>query len=236
MKTYARSALAWTCFAGLCVPFLSGASGGCDRFIGDTYDVDAKGIPAFVGTDYIELAKIGHISKFRSGVGHSYTDDFESCRSMKHYFEPKEDVDWSTVKVLSPVAGSVARLDEEWIGTQVRIRSRRYPAFEFILFHVNLSGPLHVGDAVAAGQELGTLVGTQSLSDIAVKVNTPRGTKMVSYFSVLTDDVFGQYQARGLASREDAIIPEDVRDAHPLTCSGETFADGGTLENWVTLN
>jgi hypothetical protein len=214
MKKHARSALAWTCFAGLCVPFLSGASGGCDRFIGGTYDVDANGIPAFVGTDYIELAK----------------------RSMKHYFEPKEDVDWTAVRVFSPVAGSVARLDEEWVGTQVRIRSRRYPAFEFILFHVNLSGPLHVGDAVAAGQQLGTLVGTESLSDIAVKVNTPRGTKMVSYFSVLTDDVFRQYQARGLASREDAIISKDVRDAHPLTCSGETFADGGTLENWVTLN
>lgn len=48
-------------------------------------DVDSNGIPRFVQTDYIELAKIDRISRFRSGEGHDYSDNFESCRSMKHY-------------------------------------------------------------------------------------------------------------------------------------------------------
>ena len=54
----------------------------------DFYDIDAKGIPQFAGVDYIELAKISRISKFRSGIGHDYSDDFEQCRSMKHYYMP----------------------------------------------------------------------------------------------------------------------------------------------------
>lgn len=40
----------------------------------------------FITTDYIELDKIDRVSKFRSGIGHDYRDDAESCRSMKHYF------------------------------------------------------------------------------------------------------------------------------------------------------
>ena len=54
----------------------------------DVYDVDLYGIPKFVNINYIELYKIYCISKFRSAIGHDYSDDFESCRSMKHYFHP----------------------------------------------------------------------------------------------------------------------------------------------------
>ena len=48
------------------------------------YDIAANGVPRFVSADFTELAKIEQISKFRSGFGHSYTDGFENCRSMKH--------------------------------------------------------------------------------------------------------------------------------------------------------
>ena len=47
-------------------------------------DDDNVEIPQFVDVNYIELEKISKISKFRSGMGHDYSDDFESCRSMKH--------------------------------------------------------------------------------------------------------------------------------------------------------
>jgi hypothetical protein len=41
------------------------------------------------------------------------------------------------------------------------------------------------------------------------------------------------YQARGLNSRNDAIISKAERDADPIACQGEEeFADGGNLENW----
>ena len=200
-----------------------------------TYDVDALGIPKFVEADYIELGKIEGISKFRSSEGHDYSDDFESCRSMKHYFVPG-DVDWSTIKIFSPVKGTVFRIFQEWAGKQVWIKSEEYPAFYFCIFHVNLAYPLNVGDAVTAGQQLGTHIGPQTLSDIAVWVNTPSGRKLVSYFDVIADSVFQNYQARGVNSRDVMIISKEARDADPLTCDGEEFTTRGTLESWVYLD
>lgn len=219
-------------FLSICIMVIAGCG-----WLGDTYDVDKNGIPKFAGVDYIELGKIYRISKFRSGIGHDYSDNFESCRSMKHYFDPKSDVDWSTIKIFSPVKGTVSKIHQEWAGgTQVKIKSEEYPAFYFIIFHVNLTNPLNVGYVITAGQQLGTHIGSQTWSDIAVDVNTPSGWKLVSYFDVMSDSVFQGYQARGLSSRSDSIISREERDADPLTCSGETFTNSGTLENWVTLN
>jgi hypothetical protein len=204
----------------------------------ETYDLNANGIPRFVQSDYIELGKIERISRFRSGVGHDYSDGFESCRCMKHYFQPSNTVNWASIQIRSPVAGTVSRLDQENLagsGTQIRIKSRDFPAFCFILFHVRTNGLVLVGDSVSAGQLLGTHIGTQSTSDIAVGVNTPTGWRLVSYFEVMTDSVFATYQARGINSRTDAIISEELRDTDPLTCNGGRFASPGNLPNRVTL-
>ncbi len=202
----------------------------------DMYDVEGKGIPQFVEADYIELAKIARLSRFRSGEGHDYSDDFESCRSMKHYFEPAGAVDWAGVRIHSPVAGTVDRLEQEWAGTQVRIQSREFPAFYFIVFHVKLGKPLTVGESLAAGQVLGTHVGNETTSDIAVGVNTPKGWKLVSYFEVMADALFDRYRLRGLSARSDAIISKEARDNQPLACTGETFQSPGTIANWVPLH
>jgi hypothetical protein len=201
-----------------------------------TYDIDADGIPRFAAADYINLGSIHRISKFRSGVGHDYWDSVESCRSLKHYFEPAAGVVWSAVRVYSPVDGAVVRTNEEWAGAQVHVQSDDYPAFTFILFHVSLSEPLAVGDTVAAGQQLGTHIGTQTMSDVAVGVSTPNGWRLVSYFDVMTDSVFAAYKARGVTARSDVVISKEARDADPLTCDGEAFADEGNLENWVILD
>src|ERR1035441_5603408 len=152
----------------------------------ETYDLNSNGIPRFVKSDYIELGKIERISRFRSGVGHDYSDDFESCRSMKHYFQPSNTVNWASIQIRSPVPGTVSRLDQEQLagsGTQIRIKSRDFPAFYFILFHVQTNSPISVGDSVSAGQLLGTHIGSQTTSDIAVGVNTPTGWKLLSYFT-----------------------------------------------------
>lgn len=202
----------------------------------DPYDVDAHGIPKFVSFNYIELPKVERISKFRSSEGHDYSDTFESCRSMKHYFNPKSTIDWSTIKIFSPVSGTVSRMFDEWAGTQVQIRSPAYRAFFFIIFHVNLSSPLSVGDTVSEGQQLGTHIGSQTMSDIAVGVNTPTGWKLVSYFEVMTDTLFQQYQARGVSARSDVTISKAARDADPLTCNGDTITTTGSLGSWVNLN
>jgi hypothetical protein len=155
---------------------------------------------------------------------------------MKHYFEPKDTVNWATVKIWSPVKGTVFKMYQEWAGTQVQIKSDANPAFYFIIFHVTLSESLNVGDKVSAGQLLGTHFGSATMSDIAVGVSTPKGWQLVSYFDVMTDSVFHGYQLRGLGSRSDAIISKSARDSDTLRCSGDTFLNTGTLENWVTLN
>jgi len=204
----------------------------------ETYDLNSSGIPRFVESDYIELAKIERISRFRSGVGHEYSDTFESCRSMKHYFQPSNTVNWASIQIRSPVAGTVSRLDQERLvggGTQMRIISRDFPAFCFILFHVRTNGLVSVGDSVSAGHLLGTHIGTQSMSEIAVGASTPTGWRLVSYFDVMTDSMFATYRARGINSRIDVIIPKEARDTAPLACKGGEFTSPGNLPNWVRL-
>jgi len=207
------------------------------------YDVDLNGIPRFIAEGGIELEKIQKVSKFRSGEGHDYSDDFESCRSMKHYFYPEDGVDRATVKIFSPVNGVVIGTTEEWDGpelwkgTVVGIKAKDYEAFHLAIFHINLNNPLNVGDIVTAGQELGKsqkVSGT--VSDFAVGVHTPNGYKLLSYFDVMTNSLFQDYQARGVVSRDEAIISKEERDADPLTCDGEEFVGSGNLENRIILN
>ncbi len=214
---------------------------GCDKKKQDSSLVSTPNdsaiaiIPHFVGTEYIELNKIGRISKFRSSVGHDYHDDFEQCRSMKHYFEPKSSVDWSGIKLVAPVSGTVSRMFEEWAGTQVQIQSKKYPTIFFIIFHIQLAAPLQVGDMLIAGQLLGTHIGSQTMSDMAVGVTTVKGWALISYFDVLSDSLFQQYQARGVTKRSDMIITKEVRDADTLKCAGDAFLGSGVIEDWVVL-
>ncbi len=205
--------------------------------VAPTYDVDALGVPQFAAHDYIDLAAIQRISRFRSAIGHDAHDDFEACRSMKHYFQPRGAIDWGTVAVSSPLQGIVETTRTESAGLQVVIRSTAYPAFLVTIFHLNPSLSLTQGTALASGQPLGTHIGRQTMSDIAVGVNTPRGFKLVSWFQIMTEAVFQTYLARGVASRESAIITRAERDADPLTCSGETFVStgSGAIADWLDL-
>ena len=222
---------------------------GCDKKTtspgdGATWDIDAKGIPKFVNTNYIDLDAIARISRFRSAYGHDYSHDdaVETCRSMKHYFWPTggnpgewHSTPWVTIPIASPVRGTVAKLAPEFEGTQIWITSRDYPAFEFRIFHVGLTLALAVGDTVGEGQVLGHHGGDGTMSDIAVRVSTPNGWRLISCFDVMTDFLFQSFQTRGIASRAELIITKEDRDADPLTCSGETFTSAGQLPNWVDL-
>ncbi len=198
------------------------------------YDVDAWGIPRFADSDYIQSDKILRVSKFRSGIGHNYVDDFETCSSMKHYFQPRGDVDWSGVRIFSPADGTVSGIIEEWMGTQVWIQSRDYPDFEFRIFHIRLADSLAVGQALDSGRFLGTHIDDRTYSDIAVWARTPGNRmKLVSWFDVMTDSVFDRFRSRGAVLRSDFIIPKEARDTDPL-CSGGMLIEGN-LENWVVL-
>lgn len=202
-----------------------------------TWDIETQGIPKYVNTNYIEIDKIYEISKFRSGYGHNYSDAFEQCRSMKHYFEPKSNVDWSTIKIVSPISGTITRLDEEWAGTKLEIMSDEHPAFRFQIFHIYNSFNVKLNDHVVAGQQLGTHIGSQTMSDISVIVNDPtQQGKLISYFDVISDSVFNEYKKRGVQNRDDLIISKETRDANPLSCNGDMFTSADVLSNWVILN
>lgn len=190
-----------------------------------TYDLASQAIPRFVSADYTDLSKIEYLTYLRSSAGHDYVDDFETCRSMKHYYETTTP--GSTIPIYAPLSGTIVGLTSEsggGGGHQVALRDPDHPAFTVIIFHVNLNKTYQLGEAVTAGQNLGTVGG-----DIAVGVNTPQGYRLISYFEVLQDSVFTTYQARGVASRSALTLSAAQRDADPLTCSGETFTSVGTL-------
>ena len=207
-----------------------------------TYDIDAHGIPQFATSDCIELSKIARVSRFRSGEGHDYSDDFESCRSMKHYYFPKDGVDRHSVKIYSPVSGVVICTTDEWDGdlwkgTAVNIRPFGYEAFDVALYHMNPTDTLFVGDTVWADQQIGTSQKEDgTVTDMVVGLHVPAGYKYISFFQAITDDVFHRYELRGASSRDEFIITKEDRDADPLTCNGQQFTDSGHIENWVYLN
>ena len=193
--------------------------------------------PAFVTTNYFPLDQIGWVSKFRSGVGHDYSDDHESCRSMKHYFYPFDELDWSSVEIRSPVAGRVLETEEEWAGTRVVIESSEFPEIRFTLFHVALLVPLADEVTLGEGEVIGVHVGEQTFMDIAVAVHADGDWRLISYFDVMADSLWSEYAARGgVSSRADLIITRAQRDAEPLCCTEGQFDENAPPEDWVALD
>lgn len=200
------------------------------------WDVATQGIPRITTHNHIDLAYISQVSRFRSGVGHDYWDDFESCRSMKHYFMPPQNSSAKDIGIYAPFDGSIVRMTPEWAGVQIEIASTANPAFAAVLFHVNPSAGMVVGTTLAGGQRIGTHIGQETMHDITIQVSEKGGRRLVPLFETMTDAVFALYQARGMATREEGTITKAERDASPLTCIGEFFTDSGTLPNWVILN
>ena len=203
-------------------------------------------IPKFVNSNYLDLNKIEKISNFRSGMGHDYSDDFESCRSMKHYFNPNVE-DYSLIEIFSPVDGIVTSMVES-NGIRINIKSSEYPEYQFIIFHVALLPEIGIGDMVSEGQLIGNHINNSTISDIAVQRYVLHEgifkTQLLSYFEVMTDEHFnGNYLGPEISNRSDLIISSTERDVNPLQCEGEEFfgethADGGygSLSNWTQLN
>ncbi|MHC5011943.1 MAG: M23 family metallopeptidase [Planctomycetota bacterium] len=208
-------------------------------------------VTQFVSQDFTDLSKIQEISLFRSAAGHDYSDACESCRSMKHYYNPMDPYrDNGLLPIYAPVDGMVISVQDEGHGAspgltnkQVRIRSTLHPEYTFILFHVDLdSAAIAPGAMLSAGDLVGHAhMWYPDLSefahdfDIAVRYHTLFGERYVSFFDVMTDVLFASYQVRGVPSRAHLVLTEAMRDADPLTCIGETFTSSGTLPVWFIL-
>jgi hypothetical protein len=207
-----------------------------------------EAIPRFATALYLDLAHVERISRFRSGVGHDYSDSRESCRSMKHYLcpvpcpgsgapPPSGPVPlWTELEVRSPITGTVLRMDaEQTFGTQLVLQPEGHPDILVKIFHVAPASEIEPGSTIVAGQRLGTHASTQTMSDIAVQHDRSDGYRLLSFFDTLTDDAFAPLAARGIASREALQISLAERDAAPLSCDGQRFMAADTLEEWVPL-
>ena len=70
-------------------------------------------LPKFITASHIKLTDIALVSKFRSSAGHDFSDSFEVCCSMKHYFMPIDEYGTRfTQPIYSPVDGIVLYLSE----------------------------------------------------------------------------------------------------------------------------
>jgi hypothetical protein len=201
------------------------------------WDIDLLGVPHFVTADYIASELFTRISYFRSNHGHDYSDEREQCRSMKHYYDIAQVVGPDDVAIYAPVTGEVVRVQaEQSFGTQLQIRPDAQPAFTVIIFHVLLDAPILEGDRVVSGTRIGRHIGAQTSSDVAIRVQTPTESRLVSYFDALSEPVWAKYSARGITSRGEFAISRAARDADPLTCdTSGGFVALGALPRWVVL-
>lgn len=203
--------------------------------------IDVNNPPKFIQANFIDLSKIYSVSKFRSGEGHDFSGNGETCRSMKHYFTPQIDTtikpqkaaDGRTIppqpdgvhdiNIFSPVDGTITDITQERlpVGEQIYIQPSNAPDFTVRLFHVYKIDGIKTGAAVKAGQKIGVISG-YSTTDIAVEGGRDQ---FVSYFQVMPDNIFAAYQERGAATRNDFIISKDYRDAHPIPCNQEKDGD-----------
>lgn len=203
--------------------------------------VDVNNPPKFIQADFIDLSKIYSISKFRSAQGHDFSGNGETCRSMKHYFNPQVDTSVKPEKaadgrsippqpdgthdidIFSPVDGVIKDIAQERmpVGEQIYIEPANAKEFTVRLFHVYKSEGITKGSTLKAGQKIGVISG-YSTTDIAIEGGREQ---FVSYFQVMPDSVFAAYKKRGADSRDDFIISKAYRDAHPIPCDQGSQSD-----------
>ena len=189
--------------------------------------------PQFCTSDFINLNKIEQISVFRSFEGHDYSDSYEHNLSMKHYFTPYPNV--TSVEIYSPCKGSISKIFQEQngVGNQVQIQVADHPEYTVIIFHLNVTDGLAVGNSVEAGQQIGTASQEQG-TDIAVSKSIFFANELFSYFDVMTDSVFAHYQARGVTDRSEMIRSAEMAQEMQKTYSFNSVPP--YTEEWVTLN
>ena len=206
----------------------------------DKSQTGLSSLPRFVHHNCIELEKIAKISKFRSGVGHDFSrgnNETNSCRSMKHYFEPVgidelfwsryhngniSRSDWPEVRYFAPVSGTITdmRPARNMFGekeNQFILVSEEYPDIRFGFFHVITKDGLDAGSRIKAGELLGTISPGNS-GEIAVSVNAGSDEQLISFFELVDSTAFSEYSSRGIKSTDELIITKRERDKNPLYC------------------
>ena len=202
---------------------------------------DISNPPKFIQAEFIDLSKIYSISKYRSGEGHDFSSNGETCRSMKHYFNPQVDVtikpekaaDGRTIppqpdgihdiNIYSPVDGTITDITAERlpVGEQLYIKPSNAKDYTVRLFHIYKTSGIQKGTTLKAGQKIGVISG-YSATDIAIEAGQGH---YVSYFQVISDNIFEAYKLRGATSRDNFILSKEYRDSHALPCNQDKQGD-----------
>lgn len=195
-------------------------------------------VPAITANP-VDASRVFQISYFRSDAGHDFSNsawDGETCRSMKNY------INWSQYQVngqpvrSTPTAGNpninvyapfdgkiISAVSERTpIGRQIHIASAKNPAFQVVLFHIDLISSLHVGSKISSGQRIGT-IGPMDGMDIAYEAQLWNfKTVYMSIFSYMTPQAFAPYANLGYKP-SDFVLTRAQADAKHYKCNGEQF-------------
>jgi hypothetical protein len=204
----------------------------------------AEAVEASIQAHAVDPGLLVMVSRFRSMIGHgSY---FTPGWSSKHYFVPQPSLAYvdKGVPIHSPVTGAVWRIADERprrrgdmsagnlaeeSGQQVHIRVAGNDSINVVLYHVTLDHEIMEGSAVMAGQRLGYANVKGNSFDIAIEEWNGNEATYLSYFELMPDWLFVDYQRLGISSREQLVITETERIANPIEF-GSTQA---TEEGWV---
>ena len=87
---------------------------GAGGLVADLESWADRDLPLFITASHIDVSDIERISMFRSNAGHDYSDSFESCCSMKHYYRPFDYYEKRfTQPIFSPVDGVILYIGVE---------------------------------------------------------------------------------------------------------------------------
>ena len=235
--------------------------------------IDPANPPKIATHNFIDLDPYIRITKIRAVYGHNYnygSPEYDptgtSCSSMKHYLDAyTSDQRWDgnfgsydtrgVVKFYSPVDGDMYTVvpgeTEQGTEYQFYISPTDYQKLTFTFHHVDLLEEFVSGGSVAAGQHIGYIMRPNGQGEIAVSISDGVHSQYISFFDVMTDEVFAEYQARGITSRDQMTISKEERAANPIPCTlgddhgGKFYSASGDPEafnewqngpdNWIEL-
>ena len=218
--------------------------------------------PPLLVSNFVDLDNITRISKYRSCVGHTTVpqDERESKRSMKHYFEVKpEYVGTNSVKIYSPYDGYVSVIRSEppdlegeiWI-----VPKRKFPmlppvgTWQFSVEHIIVREDLKQGSEVKTGETIGyaavpeenrasfdIVYAKQALVPKEIDNYTSPFVDLDSVFNHMSEQVFAEYQQKGVTSKERMLISKEERDNRQCQYEGQGpyFINQDDSDSWVVL-
>lgn len=204
--------------------------------------------PPVLTKNFVDIAKIEKISKFRSCQGHIVvpTDESETKRNMKHYVLLKEEFRGvNKVQLFAPYDAHVSSFSNPEKGLEGELWFDAGSDYQFSIEHINIISNLKDGGNVKAGDLVG-YSGPKGFDIVyAVGAQTPKAidgynspfAKLDSVFMHISDNLFHEYQKHGVKSKHDFEYSKEYRDNNPCKYRDNQggLNDIDHPEDWIQL-